>query len=100
MRYPLEIIYDDMDWADEETQVSRMMHEMKITYKTVEVRRRKEKEKEEEKKNKFQPQEFKKDDTVYIYRPKRIKGVAGKLWLNWVGPYKVVDRIGQGKLMK
>jgi hypothetical protein len=41
MRYPADIIHEEMDWADEETQVSRMFSEMKLTYKIVEARRRK-----------------------------------------------------------
>ena len=100
MRYPADIIHDEMDWADEETQVSRMLSEMKLTYKIVEARRRKERQKEEKKYISFKPTEFKQGEEVYIYRPRKVKGIAGKLWLNWVGPYTIVEKLPQGVTYK
>jgi hypothetical protein len=96
MRYPVDLVHEELRWEDEETQVSRMMIEMKMAKKIIEARRRREKQKGEEKRPQFRPTEFDVGDTVFIFRPKDAQGAAGKLWLGYVGPYKVREKLPGG----
>src|SRR3954454_13117033 len=100
MRYPLDLVHEELRWEDEETHVSRMMIEMKMAKKIIEARRRREKQKEEEKRPQFRPTEFDVGDTVFIFRPKDAQGAAGKLWLGYVGPYIVKEKLPGGVTYK
>lgn len=38
---------------------------------------------------------FNADDLVWVYAPKRIKGKSPKLQSNWIGPCRVLERLGE-----
>ena len=97
MRMPAEVLTDGIRLQDQETQIDEMLNNMKIALKLAYAVRKRRAEKDKERlEGKLQPTVFEVGDECYVYRPKGPKGVCGKLWMGWQGPYVVLAKRTSG----